>query len=122
MVAAAMASSSTPRILAARIGSTRPSVTTRSSVARAIATYDGSVARFYIDGTEVASRTITGGFGSANTWRIGAYETNPTGFFDGAIDEVRIYHRALEPDWIRAEFENGTNPSFLVVGPEESEP
>ncbi len=67
------------------------------------ATYDGSVARFYIDGTEVASRTITGGFGSANTWRIGAYETNPTGFFDGAIDEVRIYSRALSAAEIAAD-------------------
>ena len=36
-------SSSTSRIRFARIGSTRPSVTTRSSVARAMATYDGSV-------------------------------------------------------------------------------
>ena len=59
------------------------------------ATFDGSVARFYVDGTEVASRTVSGGVGFANTWRVGAYESSPTGFFDGLIDEVRVYSRAL---------------------------
>ena len=59
------------------------------------ATFDGSVARFYIDGTEVADRTISGGLGSGNTWRVGAYDGTPTGFFDGVIDEIRIYSRAL---------------------------
>ena len=39
------------------------------------ATYDGAVARYYIDGTEVASRAVPGGVGSSNTWRIGAYGT-----------------------------------------------
>ena len=33
--------------------------------------------------------------GSSNTWRIGAYGTSPGGFFDGLIDDVRIYNRAL---------------------------
>ena len=59
------------------------------------ATFDGTVARFYIDGTEVADRTISGGLGSGNTWRVGAYDGTPTGFFDGVIDEIRIYSRAL---------------------------
>ena len=59
------------------------------------ATYDGTTARFYIGGVEVASKTFTGNVGNANTWRLGAYETPPTGFFDGAIDNVRIYDRAL---------------------------
>ncbi len=33
--------------------------------------------------------------GSSNSWRIGAYGGNPGGFFDGVIDDVRIYNRAL---------------------------
>src|SRR6266545_5835103 len=59
------------------------------------ATYDGTTARFYIDGTEVANRTFTGTVGNSNVWRVGAYGSSPGGFFDGLIDDVRIYNRAL---------------------------
>ena len=59
------------------------------------ATYDGTTARFYIDGVEVASRTVSGGVGTSNIWRIGAYGSAAGGFFDGLIDNVRIYSRAL---------------------------
>ena len=58
------------------------------------ATFDGTIARFYVDGTEVADRTVSGSGGS-DTWRIGAYDATPNGFFDGVIDEIRIYSRAL---------------------------
>jgi hypothetical protein len=58
-------------------------------------TYDGSVARFYVDGSQAASRPFAGNVGDSNTWRIGAYGASPGGFFDGLIDEVRIYNRAI---------------------------
>ena len=58
------------------------------------ATYDGTTARFYVDGVEVAARAASGP-GSSNTWRIGAYGSAPGGFFDGVVDDVRIYDRAL---------------------------
>jgi chitodextrinase len=59
------------------------------------ATFDGSAARYYINGTQVASRTFTGNVGDSNSWRIGSYGANPSGFFDGVIDDVRIYNRGL---------------------------
>ena len=59
------------------------------------ATYDGATARFYVDGVEVASKPFTGNVGNSNTWRLGAYGNTPAGFFDGLIDNVRIYDRAL---------------------------
>jgi hypothetical protein len=59
------------------------------------ATYDGVTARFYLDGVEVATKTFGGNAGDSNTWRIGAYSGSPTGFFDGVVDEVRVYNRAL---------------------------
>ena len=59
------------------------------------ATFDGSTARFYLDGTEVANRSVTSGVGSSNNWRIGAYGTPAGNFFDGLIDNVRIYNRSL---------------------------
>ena len=60
------------------------------------ATFDGSTARFYIDGVQVASRSVTSSVGSSNNWRIGAYGSVAGGFFDGLIDNVRIYNRALK--------------------------
>ena len=57
----------------------------------------------YIDGTEVASRAVSGSVGSSNTWRIGAYGSVPGGFFDGLIDELRVYNRALSAAEIQAD-------------------
>ena len=53
--------------------------------------------RYYVNGVQVATRTFTGNVGDFNTWRIGAYGGSPFGFFDGSIDDVRIYDRALTP-------------------------
>ena len=41
---------------------------------------------------------FTGNVGDSNTWRIGAYGSTAGGFFDGLIDDVRIYNRALSAD------------------------
>ena len=41
------------------------------------ATFDGTTARYYIDGLQVASRTVSGSVGNSNTWRIGAYGSPP---------------------------------------------
>ena len=49
-----------------------------------------------MDGVEVATKSFTGNAGDSNTWRIGAYGGSPTGFFDGVVDEVRVYNRALD--------------------------
>ncbi len=77
-----------------------PAVGTWQHVA---ATYDGSVARLFVDGSQIASKTVTTDIGSSNVWRIGAYRSSPTGFFDGSIDDVRIYNRALSVGEIQAD-------------------
>lgn len=41
------------------------------------------------------------------------------GAFKGLLDEVRIYPRALAPEWIAAEYANLANPSFAVFGAEQ---
>ena len=126
--------SSAPGPAAARCsGSTtsRPTTTSRSAAAspryldsgpdpiagqwqHVAATFDGTTARYYIDGAEVASRTVSGSVGSSNTWRIGAYGAHPGGFFDGLIDDVRIYNRALTASEIQFDM----NQPVHVANPE----
>jgi len=60
-------------------------------------TYDGSMLRLYRDGVEVASTSKSGAIPASNV--IGAIGNNDVGlnnrYFDGSIDEVRIYNRGL---------------------------
>ena len=67
------------------------------------ATFDGTTARFYLNGAEVASKAVSGAVGTSNTWRIGAYGSVPGGFFDGVIDEIRVYDRALGAAEVQAD-------------------
>ena len=79
------------------------------------ATYDGTIARFYVDGVEVASRTAAS-VGSSNAWRIGAYGGSPGGFFDGIVDDVRVYNRALSSAEIVVDM-NQPVPAFDTTPP-----
>ena len=67
------------------------------------ATWDGAVQRLYVNGVQVASRNQTGSMpNSAGLLRIGG--NLPYGeFFQGLIDEVRIYNRALTLAEIQAD-------------------
>jgi hypothetical protein len=66
-------------------------------------TYDGSQIRLYINGTQVASTARTGLIAVNNLpMRIGG--NSPYGeFFNGLIDEVRVYNRALSAAEIQAD-------------------
>ena len=80
---------------ASRATSTRLSNPVLATWQHLAATYDGATARFYIDGRRGRQSRGRGGVGNSNIWRIGAYGGSPGGFFDGLIDDVRIYDRAL---------------------------
>jgi hypothetical protein len=58
-------------------------------------TYGGGNLRFFLNGTQLATRAQTGNIStSTNPLRIGG--NSPWGeFFTGRIDEVRLYNRAL---------------------------
>ena len=64
--------------------------------------------------TSTASRWRRGpsraAVGSSNTWRIGAYGGRPGGFFDGVVDDVRIYNRALSAGEIQFDRDHGVVP------------
>jgi hypothetical protein len=76
-------------------------------------TFDGATLRFFIDGVEVASGLFSGDEGSSNTWRVGAYGATATGFFDGLIDEVRVYNRALSGSEIQSDMNTPIVPETI---------
>jgi hypothetical protein len=64
-------------------------------------TYDGTTLRLYVNGTQVASTAATGVIETTTSplW-IGG--NNPYGeYFQGLIDEARVYNRALTPTEIQ---------------------
>ena len=81
-------------------------------------TRSGSTISFYIDGLDAGTATQTGG--SANNSipiRIGTDGPtwDPSSLFQGSIDEVRIYNRALSAAEIRSLNASGTGPEIVVV-------
>ena len=64
--------------------------------------------------TSTASRPprprTPGNVGDANSWRIGAYGAPATGFFDGPVDNVRIYDRALSASEIETDAASRIQP------------
>ena len=67
------------------------------------ATYDGAALRLYVNGALLSTRAVTGSItASANPLRIGG--NNIWGeFFNGVIDEVRVYNRALTAQEIQSD-------------------
>lgn len=68
------------------------------------ATFDGAIRRFYVDGVRIASINSPTPPKTDDPVRIGALEglsKDVDRFFQGAIDEVRIYNRALSEDEVR---------------------
>lgn len=59
------------------------------------ATYDGATLKMYVDGTQVAQGAVTGGIQVTDgVLRIGGNSVWGE-YFNGRIDEVRVYNRAL---------------------------
>jgi hypothetical protein len=112
-----------------------PDVLPLSTWSHLAATYDGTVLLLYVNGVQVASRSVGGSIStSADPLRIGGNAIWGE-YFDGLIDEVRIYNRALTPAEIQADMNTpvgggggglasdghtgGPNPP---AGPAESDP
>ena len=66
-------------------------------------TYDGATLRLYVNGTQVATRAITGALANTNgALRIGGNAIWGE-YYAGQIDDVRVYQRALTPAEIQAD-------------------
>jgi hypothetical protein len=72
-------------------------------------TYDGTTVRMYVDGTACSNTTSLSG-GIADTTgllRIGQQKNGNNRWFDGDIDDVRIYNRVLTPTEIQTVYNGG---------------
>src|SRR5882672_6981068 len=66
-------------------------------------TYDGVTLKIYVDGTLVSSQAVAGAIrASTGPVRIGGNSVWGE-YFQGRIDEVRIYNRALSPAEIQTD-------------------
>jgi PKD repeat protein len=80
------------------VGGTRPPANTWTHLA---ATYDGARQRLYVNGAEIANRAQTGTVQvSSGSLRIGGNSVWGE-YFQGSIDEIRIYNRALPASEIK---------------------
>jgi Concanavalin A-like lectin/glucanases superfamily/Domain of unknown function (DUF1929)/Bacterial Ig domain/Glyoxal oxidase N-terminus/Fibronectin type III domain len=81
-------------------------------------TYDGTALRLYVNGTQVGSRALSGALlASTGALRIGGNSLWGE-FFQGSIDEVRIYNRALSP----AELQSDMNTPVGGTPPDTTPP
>jgi hypothetical protein len=77
-------------------------------------TWDGSVIRLYVNGAQVASQSLGGtAVTSRGALRLGG-NTVWSEWFHGAIDEVRIYNRALSPAELKADMDRPASTIALA--------
>ena len=96
-------------------GSTRsivgPSALPTGSWSHLAATYDGTTLRLYVNGAEVAQLAVSGSILTSNSpVRIGGNQAWGGEWFNGSIDEVRIYNRGLTPAEIQADMDRSVTP------------
>src|SRR3989339_1824619 len=76
-----------------------------------IGTYDGATVKLYQDGTLAGQTSATGNIDvNGNPLIIGRQGTSPAGRFDGVIDEVKIYNRALTDAEVLEHYQGSTPP------------
>jgi hypothetical protein len=73
-------------------------------------TYDGAALRLYVGGTQVASRAVSGSMVvTTGALTLGGNSIG-IGYFQGLIDDVRIYNRALTPLEIQTDMAMAVSP------------
>lgn len=80
-------------------------------------TYDGKNVKIYMDGDLVTTQPVSGKLvPNDNTLRIGHREGSPH-WWNGILDEIAVFKRALSEDEIKAIMKDGLSKSLLPVGP-----
>jgi len=75
--------------------------------------YNGSTSKLYLNGNLVASKSLSGNINESDEeLLIGRYKYSGEYYFNGTIDEVHIYNRALSEEEIKAEYVLGLKKLF----------
>lgn len=74
--------------------------------------YDGSTQKIYYDGLFRNSSELTGSLPSNGNLTIGARNDGRQEFFDGLIDEVKVYNVALTDEEIKQDYNQGSATTF----------
>jgi Concanavalin A-like lectin/glucanases superfamily len=89
------------------------------------ATYDGQTQRLYVNGVKVSERAQTGSIQtSGSAMHIGGNSIWGE-YFQGSIDEVRIYNRALSSTEVGTDYKtavSASSPAKLILGNNALEP
>lgn len=80
------------------------------------AIHDGSTARLYLDGIEVATGSAPANE-AQTTWAVRLGSENSTRWFKGTLDEFRISNVKRSAAWVRTVFDNINNPAFIRIAP-----
>ena len=64
-------------------------------------TFDGTTARFYLNGTETGSGAFSFGQDKDSAVHFGSDDPNGGNAFNGALDDIRLYDKALSADEIK---------------------
>jgi hypothetical protein len=81
-------------------GSTRPFGSPINNNTWHMITYvrSGTTGTIYVDGAQIATYTAGYSFSTVARWSIGQeWDSNPSDFYVGAVDDARMYNRALAP-------------------------
>ncbi len=83
----------------------RPSYTWDLNWHHIVGTYDGTIMKIYADGELVDSYTVSGSIISKPSFPVILGTSQNIYYFNGLIDEVRIYNRALSAEEIKRHYE-----------------
>lgn len=74
--------------------------------------YDGTTSSLYVDGTFVTSATVNlspYGWNTGGGWVLGGNESGFVSYYDGSLDDIRIYNRALGANEITKLYNAGSS-------------
>jgi len=86
-----------------------------------VLTYDGSVQKIYINGSEVASISCSGSFSFRSQSLFLGRNGRVPNWFKGTIDEFQIYSRALNPDEVYNLYVGGVEEPVTIIGTPETQ-